>query len=167
MRLLITLLFLVISVSGFSQFSTELDKRNGFKDIKILTDVTSYPGLKYWKEDKSQADHAIYRATNGNYEKIGDVEIYKITVYTYRKLIFKIEVTTANNETLFRSLEKAFGNINSSLAASYSYWDGENLRLKYETLGSKKIKLTYLSKRIKQMIALDKKKAIDNLSSEF
>ena len=167
MRILITLLLLGISVSSFSQFSKELDKRNGFKDIKILTDVTSYPGLEYWKEDKSQIDHAIYRATNGNYEKIGEVDIYKITVYTYRKLIFKIEVTTANNEKLYRSFEKAYGKLNSSLAASYSYWDGEKVRLNYETLGSKKIKLTYLSKQIKQMIALDKKKAIDTLSSEF
>ena len=57
--------------------------------------------------------------------------------------------------------------INSSLAASYSYWDGENVRLNYETLGKKKIKLTYLSKQIKQMIALDKKKAVDSLSTEF
>jgi hypothetical protein len=167
MRILITLLFLVISVSSFSQFSAELDKRNGFKDIKILTDVTSYPGLEYWKNDKSKEDHALYRAKNGSYEKIGNVEIYKITIYTYRSLIFKIEVITANNEKLFRSLEKAYGKLHSSLAASYSYWDGEKVRLNYETLGSKKIKLTYLSKQIKQMIALDKKKAVDSLSSEF
>jgi hypothetical protein len=167
MRILITLLFLVISVSSFSQFSNELDKRNGFKDIKILTDVTSYPGLEYWKDDKSKADHALYRTKNGSYENIGDVEINKITVYTYRNLIFKIEVITANNEKLYRSFEKAYGKLNSSLAASYSYWDGEKVRLNYETLGSKKIKLTYLSKQIKQIIALDKKKAIDSLSSEF
>jgi hypothetical protein len=167
MRILITFLFLGISVASFSQFSTELDKRNGFKDIKILTDVTSYPGIEYWKDDKSKPDHTIYRAKNGNYKNIGNVEIYKLTVYAYRNQVFKIEVITANNEKLFRSLEKAYGKLNSSLAASYSYWDGEKVRLNYETLGSKKIKLTYLSKQIKQMIALDKKKAIDTLSSEF
>ena len=167
MRILITFLFLAISVSGFSQFSTELDKRNGFKDLKILTDVSLYSGLEYWKDDKDKLDHAIYRAKNGNYKTIGDVEIYKITIYTYRNLIFKIEVITENDEKLYRSLEKAYGKLNSSIAASYSFWDGENLRLNYETIGSKKIKLTYLSKQIKQMIALDKKKAVDSLSSEF
>ena len=74
---------------------------------------------------------------------------------------------TTKEEKLFRSLEKAYGKINSSLAASYSYWEGEKVRLNYETVGSKKIKLTYTSKQIKQMIALDKKKAVDSLSSEF
>ena len=167
MRILITLLFLGFSLSGFGQFSEELDKRNGFKDLKILTDVASYPGLEYWKDDKDKPNHAIYKAVKGRYENIGDVEIYKITVYAYRNQIFKIEVITANNEKLYRSLEKAYGKINSSIAASYSFWDGEKVRLNYETLGAKKIKLTYLSKQIKQMIALDKKKAVDSLSSEF
>ena len=167
MRILITFLFLSFSIASFGQFSKELDKRNGFKDLKILTDVSLYPGLEYWKDDKDKLDHAIYRAKNGNYKTIGDVEIYKITIYTYRNLIFKIEVITENDEKLYRSLEKAYGKLNSSIAASYSFWDGENLRLNYETIGSKKIKLTYLSKQIKQMIALDKKKAVDSLSSEF
>ena len=167
MRILTTLLFLCFSIASFGQFSEELDKRNGFKDLKILTDVSSYQGLEYWKDEKGKPDHAIYRARKGNYENIGEVEIYKIVVYTYRNLIYKIEVITVNNEKLYRSLDKAYGKINSSLAASYSFWDGKNLRLKYETIGTKKIKLTYLSKQIKQMISLDKKSAIDSLSSEF
>ena len=167
MRILITIFFIGFSFSSISQSSDELDKRNGFKDIKLLTDISSYTGLEYWKDDKSKPDHAIYRSKIGCYEKIGDVEVYKITVYTYRDLIFEIEVITAKDETLFRSFEKAYGKINSSLAASYSYWDGKNVRLNYETVGSKKIKLTYRSKQIKQMIALDKKKAVDSLSTEF
>ena len=166
MRTLFTLLFLAVSISCFSQ-SQELDKRNGFKDIKILTSISPYPGLEYWKEDKSKAEHAIYKAKKDSYTKIGDVDIYKVTVYTYRDLIFKIEVITAQDEDLFHSLEKAYGKIKSSMAASYSYWEGEKVRLNYETIGSKKIKLTYLSKQIKQMIALDKKKAVESLSTEF
>ena len=167
MRILITLLFLCFSLASFGQLSKELDKRNGFKDLKLLTDVTTYTGLEYWKDDKSKADHAFYKAKKGSYELIGDVEIYKITVYTYKNKIFRIEVITPNDEKLYRSLEKAYGKINSSIAASYSFWDGENLRLNYETIGSKKIRLTYLSKQIKQIIARDKKKAVDSLSSEF
>lgn len=167
MRILITLFILGLNASSYGQFSEELDKRNGFKDIKLLSDVTTYPGLEYWKDDKSKADHAIYRSKKGSYEKIGDVEVYKITVYSYRDLVYEIEVVASKNEKLFRSFEKAYGKINSSLAASYSYWDGKKVRLNYETVGSKKIKLTYRSKQIKQMIALDKKKAVDSLSTEF
>ena len=167
MRILITLFFIGLSISSYGQSGAELDKRNGFKDIKLLTDISLYPGLEYWKEDKSKPDHAIYRSKKGSYEEIGKIEVSGITVYTYRDLIFKIEVIAAKDEKLFRSLEKAYGKINSSLAQSYSYWDGEKVRLNYETLGKKKIKLTYLSKQIKHMIALDKKKAVDSLSTEF
>lgn len=167
MRILLTLFFIGFSLSGYSQSSEELDKRNGFKDIKLLTDVSLYPGLEFWKDDKSKPDHAIYRSKKGSYEKIGDVEISKITVYTYRDLIFEIEVIATKDEKLFRSLEKAYGKINSSIAASYSYWDGKKVRLNYETVGKKNLKLTYRSKQIKQLIALDKKKAIDSLSTEF
>jgi hypothetical protein len=167
MRILITLLFISASLSGYSQKSNELDRRNGFKDLKILSDVTIYPGLEHWKDDKSKPDHAIYRSKKGNYEKIGEVEISKMTVYTYRDLIYRLEVITDKDEKLFRSLEKAYGKINSSIAASYSFWEGENVRLNYETEGSKKIKLTYQSKQIKQIIALDKKKEVDSLSTEF
>lgn len=167
MRTLFTLIFFAVSISAFSQLSQELDKRNGFKDLKILTNISSYESLEYWKADKSKAEHAIYKPKKGSYENIGKVKIYKLTVYSYRDLIFKIEVVAAQDENLFRSLEKAYGKIRSSIAATYSYWEGEKVRLNYETIGSKKIKLTYVSKQIKQMIALDKKKAIDSLSSEF
>ena len=167
MRTLFTLIFFAVSISGFSQSSKEIDKRNGFKDLKILTSVTGYPGLKYWKADKTKPEHSIYKATKGSYDKIGNVDVFKVTVYTYRDLIFKIEVIAAQDETLFHSLEKAYGKIKSSMAAKYSYWEGEKVRLNYETEGSKKIKLTYVSKQIKQMIARDKKKAVESLSREF
>jgi hypothetical protein len=167
MRVLTTIIFLSLSTFCYSQLSDELDKRNGFKDLKILSDVATYPGLEYWKVDKSQPYHAIYKAKKGSYDKIGDVDISKVTVYTYRKLIFKIEVITEKDEKLFRSMEKAYGKITSSMAYSYSYWDGEKIRLKYETVGSKKIQLTYISKEIKKIIALDKRKDVDSLSTEF
>jgi hypothetical protein len=167
MRVLFTFLFFAASISATSQISHELDKRNGFKDLKILTSVSGYPGLEYWKADKTKPEHSIYKAKKGSYDKIGNVDVFKVTVYTYRDLIFKIEVITVKDETLFHSLEKAYGKIKSSMAATYSYWEGEKVRLNYETEGSKKIKLTYVSKQIKQMIALDKKKAVESLSTEF
>ena len=167
MRIITTLLLISSCISSYGQNSDELDRRNGFKDIKLLSDVTTYSGLEYWKDDKTKADHAIYRSKKGSYDKIGEVEVSKITVYTYRDLIYRLEVITDKDEKLFRSLEKAYGKITSSLAASYSYWEGEKIRLNYNTVGSKKIQLTYQSRQIKKIIALDKKKAVDSLSTEF
>ena len=105
--------------------------------------------------------------SKGNYELIGNVKIYKVTVYTYRNLAYKIEVVTEKDEKLFRSLEKAFGKIKFSMGSQVSYWEGKKLRLTYEPEGGSKVKLTYSSRGINQIIASDKKKAVDSLSSEF
>ena len=86
MRVLFTLIFFAVSISAISQISSELDKRNGFKDLKILTSVSSYPGIEYWKADKTKPEHSIYRAKKGSYNKIGNVDVFKVTVYTYRDL---------------------------------------------------------------------------------
>ena len=167
MRFLLFFVILGCGNFGLAQTANELDQRNGFKDIKLLSDVTTYPGLEFYKELKDKPDQAMYRAGKGSYSHIGDVEIYKLVVYTYRKQIYQIEVTTAKSEKLFRSLEKAFGKINSSIASQTSYWEGEKVKLNYNVEGNKKIKLTYLAKDIKRIIAEDKKEAVDSLTTEF
>jgi hypothetical protein len=167
MRIFLLILFIGLGTTGYPQNGEELDKRNGFKDIKLLSDVNAYTGLEFSKSIKHKPEHSIYRPKKGSYEMIGEVEIKKLTVYTYRNLIYQIEVTTNKNEKLYRSYEKAFGKINSSIASKNSYWEGKKVRLNYEVEGAKKVKLTYLSKEINRIIALDKKKAVDSLSTEF
>ena len=167
MRLLFSIALLLSPILVTAQNGEELDRRNGFKDIELLTDVSTQPGLKYWKEQKKKPKHDLYRSEKGAYETIGDVQVHKLTVYTYRNLAYKIEVIADKDEKLFRSLEKAFGKIKYSMGSQISYWEGENVRLTYESESSSKIKLTYSSNGINQIIAADKKKAVDSLSSEF
>ena len=149
------------------QISEELDRRNGFKDIKLLTDISKLEGLEYWKAQKNKPKHDLYRSTKEAYSLIGDVQVFKITVYTYRNLAYKIEVIAEKDEQLFRSLEKAFGKIKYSMGSQVSYWAGEEVRLTYESVNAGKIKLTYSANGINQIIASDKQKAVDSLSSEF
>ena len=164
----IFLLVLVISPGLLlAQNSQELDNRNGFQDIELLTDISTKVELEHWKPQKDKPRHDLYRPAKGAYESIGNVRIYKLIVYTYRNLAYKIEIITQKDEQLFRSLEKAFGKIKYSMGSQISYWEGENVRLTYESLSKSKIKLTYSAKGINQIIAADKKKAIDSLSSEF
>jgi hypothetical protein len=167
MRILFLLIIMITGTIGYSQSGKELDRRNGFKDIKLLSEITSYPNLGFSKNIKDKPKHAIYKPTNGQYKKIGDVSISKLNVYTYRELIYKIEVVVDKDEQLFRSLEKAFGKINSSIASKNSFWEGSKVKLGYSVEGSKKVKLTYSSKEINLIIAQDKKKDIDSLSTEF
>ena len=167
MRLLLILIFIGFSTFSSGQNSRGLDNRNGFKDIKLLSNVSTYSGLEFSKGIKDKEGHAIYKAKKGYYEKIGDVEISKITIYTYRNLVYQIEVITLKDEQLFRSLEKAYGKIRYSVASQVSFWEGDKVRLNYQPENGKKIMLSYRAKGINQIIALDKKKAIDSLASEF
>jgi len=162
------MLFLIgASTISNSQNGDELDLRNGFKDIKLLSEVSTYSGLVFSKDDKEKPFHATYKTKNGAYDYIGEVEIKKLTVYTYKNQIYQIDVIAEKNEKLFRSLEKAYGKIKYSMGSQVSYWEGKKVRLNYESESSKKIKLTYLSKDISKIIALDKKKAVDSLATEF
>jgi hypothetical protein len=167
MRLIILLVTLGLSTNTLAQNNKELDERNGFKDIKLLSNVTENSTLEFWKDQKNKEEHSLYRPIKGSYETIGDVKIHNITIATYRNLIYEIVVITQKNEELFRGLEKAYGKIKYSVGSQVSYWESENVKLTYEPEGKSKVKLTYSAKGINQIIATDKKKAIEELSSEF
>ena len=167
MRALIFLSIFIFPFLTQAQATNELDRRNGFKDIELLTDVSTLDGLEYWKPQKNKPKHDLYKNRKNAYESIGDVKVYKVIVYTYRNLAYRIEIVSQKDEKLFRSLEKAFGKIKYSMGSQVSYWAGEKVRLTYETVGSNKIRLTYSANGINQIIASDKQKAVDSLSSEF
>ena len=169
MRILFLIVVLSLSYSAdlSAQNGNELDKRNGFKDIKLLSNINDHPGLEFSRDVKDKPDYAIYKAKKGHYAKIGDIKIKKVDVYVYRKLIYQIEISTEKNMQLFKSLEKAFGKINSSMVSKNAFWEGDKVRLNYIVDGSGKLILKYRSKDIDFIIAQDNKKAIDSLSTEF
>ncbi len=167
MRIFSLLVVLSLSSLALAQSNKELDARNGFKDIKLLSNVTKNNALAFWKEQKNKEEHSFYRPVKGSYEIIGNVKIHSLRVATYRNLIYEIVVITEKNEELFRGLEKAFGKIKYSVGSQVSYWESENVKLTYEPENKTKVKLTYSAKGINQIIATDKKKAIEDLSSEF
>ncbi len=163
----LTLLLLLAATLNCLAQNDALDAKNGFKDIRLLSNVTEYSGLSYSKALKDKPQHALYKAAKGHYQSIGDVPIRNLQVYTYRNLIYRIEVLVTKDEKLFRSLEKAFGKIKYSMGSQVSYWEGAKVRLTYRPEGKKNVLLTYVAKDINKIIAEDKKKAIDSLTSEF
>ena len=64
-------------------------------------------------------------------------------------------------------VEKAFGKINTSMVSNNAFWEGQKVKLAYSVDGSNRMVLRYRSKEIEKIIAIDKKGAIDSLSSEF
>ena len=169
MRVIFFLLFIALNltIKTYAQNGKELDKRNGFKDIKLLTDINDNSKLEFSKDVKDKPDYAIYKPKKGQYDKIGDIDIKKLNVYVYRKQIYQIDITTEKNMQLFKSLEKAFGKINASMVSKNAFWEGEKVRLNYMVVGSNKLILRYRSRDIDKIIAIDNKKKIDSLSTEF
>ena len=69
----------------FSQNLSELDRRNGFKDIKLGSPIDSVKGFKLKKEFKERDEYPakLYEVEHVDYEKIGEVKVYKVELKTY------------------------------------------------------------------------------------
>lgn len=166
MRILFTLLILVGSISLYAQ-NNELDERNGFKNIKLLSKATDYPELKF---DKQQAEEfkAIYVSKPGYLESIGDIQIKDFKAYTYKDLIYQIEIITNKEPELFKGLEAAFGNAKFSVVGNEYVWQGTKVKLTYSSIkGGKKTIMTYSAPEIKDIIKQDEQAEIKQLSEDF
>ncbi|MCB0497957.1 MAG: hypothetical protein KDC79_17595 [Cyclobacteriaceae bacterium] len=166
MKILYTLLLLVGSVSVFAQ-NNELDERNGFKNIKLLSKATDYLELKF---DKPQAEQykAIYVRKVGYMESIGEIQIKDLKVYTYKDLIYQIDVVTNKEPELFKGLEAAFGKAKFSVVGNEYFWQGNKVKLTFSSMkGGKKVIMSYSTPEIKDIIKQDEQAEIKQLSEDF
>ena len=115
------LLLLVIFFSFYveAQISTELEKKNGFRNIELSDRVDYYTygsNLKMFKKLDSIAANPFEGASNFNYkyvkpdhEKIGNSKIIGIYVKTLEKKIYQISVFVKRDDNLFSTLKNAYG----------------------------------------------------------
>lgn len=165
----LTLALLLISYTlGFAQ-NKELDKRNGFKDIKLNSKASSYEGLEFKKDvnDKLFPEASLYMPKKGFYETIGGKKIHSLTVKTYRGDIFEIKVIINKDPDLYKGLKKNFGDPKYDLRKEEYYWSAEKLRLSYASLSKSKIVMTYFSFPMKAKLKEDKKKEIETIADDF
>lgn len=166
MRTLLTITLLTLSISLVAQ-NPELDKRNGFKNIKLLSNATDYTELKFSKEQEEE-NKAIYTRTSGSFQLIGDIQIKELNVYTYKDIIYRIEVATGKNTQLFKGLEKAYGKSKFAVVTNVYVWKGEKVALTFASeKGGKRIVMNYTTPEIKRIIKEDKEKKIQALSDDF
>jgi len=159
---------ILLTASFFVQAqNNELDKRNGFKEIKLLSNASDYEGLKFEKND-SEEFKAIYSKKSGYFESIGDIEIKDLKVYTYNDLIYRIEIFAEKDPRLFKGLEKAFGEAKYSVVSNDYVWQGENVKLSFAShQKGKMVVMNYSTYLIKNIIKQDKNKTIEDLSADF
>lgn len=161
------LIIFIGAIPLYAQKNTELDARNGFKDIKLLTDIGHYKGLTLDKHLDESVGIDQYERKKNNYMFIGEIPIKNLSALTYKGKIYQINIVTPKTPDLFKGLEKAFGKARHSVRYQKYFWEGDQVKLTFESISTNRLQLVYYAKGIKAMMKADKKKKIESLSSEF
>jgi hypothetical protein len=164
-----TLLIISLFIGSFTAKAqnAELDSRNGFKNIKLLSMATEYNELKFEKQQEEDSK-AIYVRKSGALQTIGEIQIKELNVYTYNDIIYRIEVSTGKNTQLFKGLEKAYGKSKFAVVSNVYVWQGENVKLTFASQkGGKRIVMNYTTPKIKEIIKQDEMQKLKDLSDDF
>ncbi len=168
MMRLILLLFLVPAFA-FSQNTEELDRRNGFKDIKLGGHIDSVKGAAFKKDvkEKGEFDAKLYEVDHPAYQSIGEVKIRQVEVKTYKDLVYEIVVITDKDTRLMKGLVKSFGEPKYILTTDSYNWITSNLSLTFNDHSKKEIRLRYRCYPVLKMMQEDKGRKIDEIADDF
>lgn len=148
---------------------TELDKRNGFKNIKMTMHIDSVPGAVFKKDikEKGHFPAKLYEVVHPDNATIGEVAVNKIEVKTYKDLIYEITVITDQDTRLMKGMESALGRPLYDVRDETYTWTGKNLSLKFSKASKKTLQLLYSSAIVRRMMEEDKRKKIDDIADDF
>jgi hypothetical protein len=150
------------------QNGDELNRRNGFKTIKLGGSIDSVKGAVLKKEflERDEFPERLYETENAEYKTIGEVAVEKIQLITYKNLVYKIVVTTEKDPRLMRALEKSFGKAVYVVRTTRYSWKAESLSLTF--LAHKNdIELTYRCYPVYKMMMEDKGKKVDIMAEDL
>jgi hypothetical protein len=169
--LTLTLSFLVIAVMPvFAQKdTTELDRRNGFKDIKLGMVIDSLDGIKFKKEFKERDEFPakLYSFDHPAYKKIGEVDIKDIELKAYKSLLYEINIVVDKDPRLMKALESVYGKSAYDIKNQIYFWKTDNLLLRFKAHGKNHLELMYHSFIITKMMKTDKEKKVDDIANDF
>lgn len=165
----IILLFVFTINCSFAQDISELEKRNGFKDIKLGISVDSIRGAKLKKEfkEKDEFPAMLFEVENPAYEKIGEVPVKSVDVKAYKNLIYEIHVVVDKDVRVMKALESLYGKSEYDMKAEIYFWKAQNLVLKFGSHGKHHLELTYISFPIHKMMKEDKGKKVEDIAEDF
>lgn len=164
-----TVLFLALLVSSFSilaQDVAELEKRNGFKDIKLGMIGDSVKGAKLKKEfkEKDEFPAKLFTVEHPEYAKIGEAKVNTIEIKTYKDLVYEISVVTEKDPRLMKALESIYGKADYDLKRETYFWRSENLILKFRSHSKKQLELVYISFPVLKKMKEDKDQKVDDIA---
>jgi hypothetical protein len=159
-----------LSIPGLAQDDlTELDRRNGFKNIKLGMAIDSVAGSKFKKDIKEKGNYPakLYEIINPDNNTIGEVTVNKIEVKTYKELIYEISVLTVKDPRLMKGLESALGKPVYDVRDETYTWMGKNLTLKFKQAHKNQLELLYSSAVIRKMMVEDQNAKIKDIANDF
>jgi hypothetical protein len=158
---------MIATVSG--QSLAELERRNGFKDIKLGTPVDSVKGTVLEKEFKERNEFpaSLYRVENEAYANIGEVKVSRVELKSYKDTIYEIGVWTDKDPRLMKALESLYGRADFDMKNETYFWKTENIVLKFKSEGKSKLVLTWISPPVHKSMKGDKDKKVDDIANDF
>ena len=168
-KLKILVLVLFAFSNSFGQGLSELDKRSGFKDIRLATPIDSVKGSKLIKEFKERDEFPakLFEVENVEYEKVGEVKVHKVELKTYKDLIYEINVITDKDERLMKALESLYGKSEYDMKNETYFWKTDSLILKFKSQGKHRLQMLYVSYNVHKMMRGDKDNKVDDLANDF
>ncbi|MEO5602476.1 MAG: hypothetical protein ABIR06_16260 [Cyclobacteriaceae bacterium] len=166
-------LLIFLLLTGFtatSQDIAELERRNGFKDLKLSMPVDSIKGEKKFKKDfneQNQYPSKLYTYEDPDYIKIGEIPISKIEFKTYKNLIYQIHVVTDKDTRLMKALESIYGTADYDMKKETYFWKGQTLILKFRSHSRNQLELVYTSYLMLNLMKADKGKKVEDIADDF
>lgn len=155
--------------SSTGQNLAELDRRKGFKDIKLGSRVDSVNGAEFKKDvlEKNEYPVKLYTVDNDEYKSIGEVRVKKVEVKAYKEEIYEIVVITTKDTRLMKGMEKSFGKPVYILPTDTYNWKTDSLSLTFKDHSRNELRLTYRYYPVLKKMQIDKGKKIDAIAEDF
>jgi len=169
MKLTCCLFLLSFSASSLAQDLAELDRRRGFKDIRLGTLIDSLQGAEYKKDvlEKNEFPAKLYQVEGEEYKSIGEVKVKKVEVKTYKDRVYEIVVITYKDTRLMKGVTKSFGKPIYILPTDTYNWKTDLLSLTFKDHSRNELRLTYRYYPLLKQMQVDKGKKIDDIAEDF
>lgn len=163
------LLLILAPLLANGQDLAELNRRRGFKDIKLGSRIDSLKGAEFKKDmlEKNEFPVKLYNVDNEAYESIGEVKVKKVEVKAYKDEIYEIVVITQKDTRLMKGMQKSFGKPVYILPTDTYNWKTDSLSLTFKDHARNELRLTYRYYPTLKKMQIDKGKKIDAIAEDF
>lgn len=136
MKNIYSLICFVIFIFSFPQNIEKLKSTNGFRDIKLGSNINEYPNFvrknkqneEFFGSWGSDYDYILDQKNEKNFKKLGDAKIYRVFVKVDNlNVIYKISLVLDKNFDLLTMLEDAYGKPNFvNFELGFKNWKTDN-----------------------------------------